>query len=506
MKTALVYARYSSERQTEQSIEGQIRVCNEYAERNDIKILDYYIDRAMTGTNDNRKDFQRLLHDCSKKICDYVLVYKLDRFSRNKYEMAIHRKTLRDYGIKILSAMENIPDSPEGIILESLLEGMAEYYSVELAQKVRRGQTESLRKGHWLGGQMPFGYKVVDKKLQIDENDAQIVCWIYQQYAAGVIVQDIIASLTARGILHKGKPFTRACIYYMLANEKYSGIFTYNGEVFDNICPRIVPDPLFKKVQSIMEKNKFGSKSIEAPYLLRGKVFCGYCGRMMNADSGTSCTSEVRRYYTCGGRKEKSGCQKKTVRKDEFEKLIVDTTIELLGSEENVSLIVDAIMKVHAKKQNDRSVLNILMREQAEVQKGIENILNAIQMGIVTSATKSRLEELEQRADEIKTSITLEQAKAAKELTRESVVKYLKSAIKKSPQGMLDLLINQVVLYDDKIKIRYNYTESDYSDGENQSFAIHGTVFLNTRHYKKNESSSKRVQLIPKWLLLSDSN
>ena len=119
----VIYARYSSDRQTEQSIDGQIHVCMEYAERNDIVIVGTYIDRAMTGTNDNREQFQKMLKDSDKKPFDYVLVYKLDRFSRNKYEMAIHRKHLKDNGIKILSAMENIPDTPEGILLESLLEG-----------------------------------------------------------------------------------------------------------------------------------------------------------------------------------------------------------------------------------------------------------------------------------------------------------------------------------------------------------------------------------------------
>ena len=123
MKAAVIYARYSSERQTEQIIEGQLRVCNDYAERNDLKIVGTYIDRAMTGKNDNRKDFQRMLRDCSKHEWEIVLVYKLDRFSRNKYEMAMHRKTLRDNGVRLVSAMANIPDSPEGIIVESLLEG-----------------------------------------------------------------------------------------------------------------------------------------------------------------------------------------------------------------------------------------------------------------------------------------------------------------------------------------------------------------------------------------------
>ena len=123
MKTAVIYARYSSDRQTEQSIEGQVRVCNDYAERNDILIVSQYIDRATTGTNDNRDAFQQMMKDSDKKSWDYVLVYKLDRFSRNKFEMAMHRKHLKDNGIKILSAMENIPDTPEGILLESLLEG-----------------------------------------------------------------------------------------------------------------------------------------------------------------------------------------------------------------------------------------------------------------------------------------------------------------------------------------------------------------------------------------------
>ena len=117
MKTAVIYARYSSDSQTEQSIEGQLHVCQDYAKRNDITIVATYIDRAMTGTNDKRSDFQRLLRDSNKQAWDYVLVYKLDRFSRNKYEMAIHKKTLKDNGIKLISAMENIPDTPEGIIL-----------------------------------------------------------------------------------------------------------------------------------------------------------------------------------------------------------------------------------------------------------------------------------------------------------------------------------------------------------------------------------------------------
>lgn len=123
MKTGTIYARYSSNNQTEQSIEGQIRVCREFAQRNGIVIVGTCIDRATTDTNDNREQFQKMLKDSDKKSLDYVLVYKLDRFSRDKYEMTIHKHTLKENGVKLVSAMENIPDSTEGIILESLLEG-----------------------------------------------------------------------------------------------------------------------------------------------------------------------------------------------------------------------------------------------------------------------------------------------------------------------------------------------------------------------------------------------
>ena len=224
MKTAVIYARYSSDNQTEQSIEGQLRVCQEYAERNDILILDTYIDRAMTGTNDNRPDFQRMIKDSSKKEWNYVLVYKLDRFSRNKYETAKNKKILKDNGVKLLSAMENIPDTPERIILESLLEGMAEYYSAELAQKVKRGMHETRLKGNFTGGHLPYGYKLDGRKIVIDEDKIDIVRYIFKQYSIGEYVSSIIKNLTNQGILNKGKPFATNTIYNILRNEKYTGI------------------------------------------------------------------------------------------------------------------------------------------------------------------------------------------------------------------------------------------------------------------------------------------
>lgn len=222
-KTAVIYARYSSDSQSEQSIEGQLRVCNEYANNNDILILNTYIDRAMTGSNDNRPDFQRMIKDSSKKEWDFVIVYKLDRFSRNKYETTIYKKTLKDNGIKVLSAMENIPDSPEGIILESLLEGMNQYYSAELAQKVSRGMRETRLKGYFQGGPLPYGYKLNGRKVVIDETTAEIVRLIYEQYSLGKTVKEIISNLTATNILYKNKPFVANTVIRNVKKRKIFG-------------------------------------------------------------------------------------------------------------------------------------------------------------------------------------------------------------------------------------------------------------------------------------------
>ncbi len=271
-KTAVIYARYSSDSQSEQSIEGQLRVCNEYAKNNDILILNTYIDRAMTGTNDNRPDFQRMIKYSNKKEWDFVIVYKLDRFSRNKYEATIHKKTLRDNGIKIISATEYVPDTPEGIILESMLEGYAEYYSAELSQKVKRGMRETRLKGNFTGGNIIYGYKVENHKVIINQDQADVIKYIYEQYAQGEYVKDIITKLTAKGILNHNKPFARNTVYNILKNEKYSGIYRYKDEIFTNIYPQIVTQDIFNKVRAKIEKNQYGKRSTEVIYLLRNKV------------------------------------------------------------------------------------------------------------------------------------------------------------------------------------------------------------------------------------------
>ena len=183
---AVIYARYSSDNQREESIEGQLRECTAYCVKNDITILRTYIDRALSAKTDNRPDFQRMVKDSAKGLFDVVIVWKLDRFARNRYDSAHYKAQLRKYGVKVLSATENISEGPEGIILESMLEGMAEYYSAELSEKVIRGHTENALKCKYNGGTPTFGY-VIDKDMQyqLDPRTAPVVLEIFTRYDQG---------------------------------------------------------------------------------------------------------------------------------------------------------------------------------------------------------------------------------------------------------------------------------------------------------------------------------
>lgn len=209
MMTGVIYARYSSDNQREESIEGQLRECMAYAERNGITVIGNYIDRAMSARTADRPDFQRMINDSEKKLFDVIIVWKLDRFSRDRYDSATYKHILKKNGVKVISATENIADSPEGILLESLLEGLSEYYSAELAVKIQRGQTENALKGRNNGGTIPMGFRRgADGVLELDPSTAPIVQEIFRRYDNGESLTSIVDYLNKQGVrTSKGKPF-----------------------------------------------------------------------------------------------------------------------------------------------------------------------------------------------------------------------------------------------------------------------------------------------------------
>ena len=463
---AVIYARYSSDSQREESIEGQLRECTEYAERNGITILRSYIDRALSARTADRPEFQNMIKDSEQKLFDVVLIWKLDRFSRDRYDSAHYKRILKKNGVKVVSVKENISDGPEGIILESMLEGYAEYYSAELSEKIQRGQKENALKCKNNGGNTPLGYVVgTDGVLAVDPLTAPLVTEIFTRYDSGESISEITASLNGRGLkTKKGKAFKIGVVSLILKNRKYIGEYQYGSVIIPKGIPAIIDDDLFDRVQRRMAFNKKAPAKAKATeeYLLTTKLFCGTCERLMAGESGTSSTKGVKHYYyKCGGAKRKLGCKRKSVRKHWIERAAVLVTVQRVLRDEEISRIAEAIVALQEKEDTS---LPAMRQQLTECEKAIDNMLNAIQMGVLTASTKERLEKLEMQREDLKLSI-LQAQMARPRYTKEQVVSWIsrfKYGNVDDPQyqkQIIDTFINSIYVFDDKLAFTYNFKD-----------------------------------------------
>ncbi len=472
---AVIYARYSSDRQTEQSIEGQLRECYAFAKANDIAVIDTYIDRAISGKTDNRPAFQKMIEDSAKRQFQAVIVYRLDRFTRNRYDSAIYKARLKKNGVKVLSAMENLNGSPESIIMESLLEGMAEYYSVELSQKITRGMRENALKGKALGGQRVLGYKVnSDCYFEIDETTAPVVVDIFKLYSSGKTVKEICDILNARGVkTARGGAFNKNSLHTILTNKKYIGIYkTKYGEIVGGI-PAIIDKELFEMVALRMEQNKKAPARAKAEinYLLSTKLFCGKCRSAMVGESGTSKTGKKYYYYACVKKKREKACDKSNVKKDWIEDLVIQRTVTDILKDDVIEKIAERLVELQKAEAAESGTMLYLQNSLAEIQVSIKNIMTAIEKGIITESTKTRLTELEDEKRNVEIEIAKESI-ARRIISREQIIYWISSfkdgdiTSEKYRQQLIDTFVHAVFVYDDKIVITYNYS------GENNTATI----------------------------------
>ena len=469
MKKAVIYARYSSEKQNEQSIEGQVKDCREWAKNNEINILDIYHDEALTGRTDKRPAFQKMIQDSKNGKFEYILVWKMDRFARNRYDSAIYKSQLKKHGVRVVSVKENIADGPEGIILESVLEGMAEYYSANLSQNVLRGMRQNAEQGKYLGGIVPLGYKIIDKRYEIDEDNAVIVKRIYELYASNHSMKEICQVLNSSGYKSAtGKKFTYDTVRRILTNKKYMGEFESMGISLSNVIPAIIDNETFDTVQRKINKNKKSPARTKSPvnFTLTGKLFCGHCGSSMVGDSGTSSTKATHYYYSCLNRKRKKGCSKNSVRKEWLESRIVNITLNEVLTNDNISHIAKRVFELHEEERTDKSELTALKNSLNETQKIIDNIMAAIEQGIITPTTKKRLTDAENRKSDLLAVIAREEIEKPI-ITREQIEFFLhniKNNVYDSEdycETIINAFVNAVYLYDDKITITYNYKENN---------------------------------------------
>ena len=467
--TAVIYARYSSDSQREASIEGQLRDCKDYAEKNGITVVGTYIDRAYSAKTDDRPDFQRMIKDSGKKIFDVVLVWKLDRFARNRFDAVNYKYQLEKNGVHLVSAMEPISQGPEGIMVESMLIGMAEYYSAELALKVARGERENALQCKYNGGIVPLGFTIgkEDRLYHIDPETAPIVQEIFTRYADGEPAEKIAASLNERGLRTRtGKPFVKNSFFQIFRNRRYIGEYRYKDIVTPGGIPAIVDKDLFDRVQQRFEQNRIAHgrpAKEDVSYLLTTKLFCGKCGTLMGGESGTSHMGNTYYYYKCGNAKRhgKAHCDLKAIRKEPLERFVVETAIKVIFSDEIIERLIDLVMEAQ-QKENTR--LPVLKDQLRDTEKRLANLLEAIEQGILTPTTKQRLDELEARKEALNTSILEEELKKPV-LTREWIRFWLEKFRKgdvgstEHQRQIIDTFVNSVYVFDDRVVLNFNFTD-----------------------------------------------
>ena len=463
---AVIYARYSSSAQREESIEGQVKECTTFAERNGYTIIGTYADRAISGTTDNRPQFQKMIEDSKRKLFDVVIVWKLDRFARNRYDSARYKNQLKRNGVKLISATEVIAPGAEGILLESVLEGYAEYFSEDLKIKVVRGMSLNAEKCVWNGGVLPIGYTLdLDKHLQPNPDTAPVVLEAFKMYDQGQTVTEILDFLKSKGITTtKGTAVNYGTIQRMLNNRRYIGEYTFQDITIPDGIPAIIPQDLFDRVQDRLAKNRKAparAKAVEN-YLLTTKLFCGHCGTAMHGESGKARNGSIHRYYKCHAAKKKlNGCKKKAVKKDWIENLVVNETMAMLMDDNMIDTIVTMFMRMQDEQPTD---LPIYEKQLRETETAIDNIVNAIMGGLASKALQAKLTELEATQQELQALIAQEKLEKPKVTARQMTFflhrfRKLDMTQEKHRQALIDTFVNAVFVHDDKILIGYNFQD-----------------------------------------------
>lgn len=463
---AVIYARYSSDSQREESIEGQIRECTAFAEKNGITILRHYIDRAYSAKTDNRPDFQEMIKDSGKKLFDMVIVWKLDRFARNRYDSARYKAQLKRNGVKVVSATEVISEGAEGIILESVLEGYAEYYSADLSEKVIRGRKENALKCKFNGGTLPIGYVIDEEQhFQTDPLTAPFVLDVFKKYDKGATMKELRDWLNDSGVRNtRGQPLNFNSIQHMLSNRRYIGEYKYRDIIIPDGIPAIVPEDLFDRVQEKLAQNRKAPArhKAEDDYLLTTKLFCGYCGAYLCGESGKSRNGTIHHYYKCVSvKKKRTDCKKKPVRKQWLEDLVVNEVMKVVMDDKAIEAIVSMVMDL---QDRENTSLPLYEQQLREAETCIQNLLNAIQQGILTKSTKTRLEELEATKEDLEIKIANEKItkpRISPEFVTFWLHKFRKLDVRQQSHRkmLIDAFVNAIYLYDDKLVLTFNYKD-----------------------------------------------
>jgi site-specific DNA recombinase len=480
--TAVIYARFSSSRQREESIEGQVRECKVYAERQGLQVVKVYADRAISGRTDERPEFQQMIDDSARKQFSRVIVYTFDRFARDSYASAVYKHQLKRNGVRVLSAKENVDDSPAGVLMERVFEGFAEYYSLELAQKVKRGLKENALKGCWGSGPVPFGYvRDENRRLIYHETNIVFLKKMFEMAAAGEQYQTIIEYLNAHGAKTvMGKPFGKSSLRGPLSNPIAIGIFRWDDVTITDYIKPIISKELFDAVQRRIQRSpRKGVVNVRKSemYLLTPRIICGECGSPMQGMSGKSSNGNLYYYYVCANKRNNaSSCDIPPLPKEELEDAIYEYAVSIIKDSKNVCLIADELMDL-LKSEEDVELTAMeknLKQAKAERDKGIDAVLQ----GLNSPALTARIKQLDTTIENLEKEVAIAKAeKCPFEITREHIVFFLSRIAKQSKEKVLSALVRDVIVNKKDcngnypITVRLNYTETPALSAHTEMYA-----------------------------------
>ena len=466
----VIYARFSSSRQNETSIEAQLEECYNYCKQNKYIVVAEYIDRAASARTDNRPQFQQMIQDSEKKMFEGIIVYQLDRFARSREDSAHYKHKLKKNGVKVYSAKEPISDDPSSILVESVLEGMAEYYSVELSQKVTRNLKQNAERGWFNGGNAPLGYKVVTvncgtytkRKLEIDPEIAPVVKEIFEMRADDTRLLDIVDYLNNKGYKTvKGKPFQKTSLENMLRNKKYIGTNVYKGVEYPGTIPAIIDKELFDRVQRVVEKYKHAPAIAKASeeYILTTKLLCGQCKKAMVGISGTSQNGSTYKYYSCNSARKKK-CNRKNLSKSFIENVVVNECRNILNNQ-NIINIAKKIYQICQKENAQNCLLKALDKQIRTLNRNIENLIKALENGENVDLISERITTKRNELAEARKQYAIESTKIVNLTEREIqffLVQLRNGKIDdiKYRKTLVNLFINRIYVYDEEITIIFN--------------------------------------------------
>lgn len=483
MIDVVAYCRFSSDNQRVESIDAQERAIKEFCLKNGYNLIKIYKDEAISGTSvKDREEFIQMINDSKKKSFNYVIVHKFDRFARNRYDHAIFEKKLENNGVRLISVSEQMNDSPESVILKSVLTGMNEYYSLNLSREVKKGQKENALKCIHNGGTLLLGYDLDDeRKYILNEKEAKIVRKIFDLYLAGAGYTSIAEILNNEGFLNKqGRPFRKTSIREFLLNEKYVGTFVYgkkdkHGHLtgkeikIENGLPAIISKDVFNKVQEKLKNRKNGSRlTAITPYFLSGYCVCGECGGNYSGGYRTRRRNGTIDYgYLCINRKTKvNHCKNKPIIKEKLEEMVFSTLKKEIFSGKRIDTIANSIYYkiIDSQKFNEKELKKVNKEIEKLTNKSVNllnknlegNISNEI-FNIMNDKINSELNFYKNRKIELGNF---------KQIEKKEILNYLKQLkenfekmeIKKS---IVEAFIDSIIIYETSVEIRVKQIPTD---------------------------------------------